>query len=179
MSEFSNPASGATAEARAYVARLLELLGDRDPLAVQEELPGRLREAVAGLDGEALCRPEAPGKWSVLQVLGHLADTEVVYRYRMRMNVSQPGSAIPAYDQELWADRLHYDEADLEATLNEIEVLRAANLRWLRSLGEEELDRAGVHEERGTESVRRIAELLAAHDIVHLRQIERIRAAIS
>lgn len=175
---FTNPSSGATEDAERYIEALLELLGDRDPLQVQRELVQRLRELVDGLDDSALRQPESPGKWSVLEVIGHLADTELVYRYRMRMSVAQPGSPIPAYDQDRWAAALRYNEADLEDVLREVEARRAANLAWLDGLTEEEMDRAGVHEERGTESVRQIVKLLAAHDLVHRNQIKRIRSAL-
>lgn len=170
--------TGATEEAAAYVERLLALLGERDPFAVQEVLVDRLREAVSGLDAEALRRPEGPGKWSVLEVVAHLADTELVYRYRMRMSVAQPGSPIAAYDQDRWAAGLRYLDADLEVMLDELDGLRKANLRWLRGLSDEEMDREGIHQERGPESVRRIVRLLAAHDLVHRGQIERIKAAV-
>lgn len=175
---FTNPSSGATEDAERYIRELLALLGDRDPFEVQRELVHRLRELVNGLDDSTLRRREAPGKWSILEVIGHLADTELVYRYRMRMSVAQPGSPIPAYDQDRWAAALHYNEADLEDALGEIEAARAANLAWVDGLSEEEMDRAGVHEERGTESVRQIVKLLAAHDLVHRNQIERIALAI-
>lgn len=130
-----------------------------------------------GLGESALRRPEAPGKWSILEVLRHLADTELVYRYRMRMSAAQPGSPIPAYDQDRWAAALRYNDHSPEAALQEIEALRSANLAWLEGLSDEEMDRAGVHEERGVESVRRIVQLLAAHDLVHRNQIQRIKSA--
>ena len=176
--DFTNPASTATEEAQRYIDDLLQLLGDRDPFEVQRELVERLRELVAGLDESQLRQPEGPGQWSILEVVWHLADTEVVYRYRMRMSVAQPGSAIPAYDQDLWAAGLRYNDGNLESVLKEIEALRAANLAWLADLSDEEMDRAGVHEERGTESVRRIVQLLAAHDLVHRNQIRRIKSGL-
>jgi uncharacterized damage-inducible protein DinB len=176
--DFSNPASTASDEAERYISRLLELLGDRDPIEVQKELAPRLRELVEGLDGSALRQPEAPGQWSILEVLGHLADTEVVYRYRMRMSVAQPGSAIPNYDQDLWAAGLRYNDASLEDALEQIDAWRTANLDWLSGLSDEEMSRAGIHEERGEESVDQIVRLLAAHDLVHRNQIRRIRAAL-
>lgn len=176
---FSNPAADAAAGATDYVRRLLMLLGDRDPLAVQRELVPWLRAAVDGLDERALRRPEGPGKWSILEVIRHLADSELVYRYRMRLIVAQPGAEVPAYDQDAWARRLRYDEDSVEGALEELAVLRDADLAWIAGLDDEELERSGVHAERGTESVRRIVRLLAAHDLVHRRQIERIKDALA
>lgn len=176
--DFSNPAAGAKERAARYVSDLLELLGDRDPLETMEELLPALRRAVEGLEDGLLRTREAPGKWSVLEVLLHLADTELVYRYRMRKIVAEPGSVLPGYDQDAWARGLGYGAGELESAFEELATLRRANLRWLRGLGDEELDRVGVHEERGPESVRRITQLLAAHDLVHRNQIQRIKAAV-
>lgn len=173
-SDFSNPSSRASVAAGRYVKELLALLGERDPFEVQGELVPWIRERISGLDEDELRRREAPGKWSVMEVIGHLADTELVYRYRMRMAVAQPGSPIPAYDQDRWVEGLGYNDADPEATIRELEELRSANLAWLRGLSDEEMGRIGVHEERGPESVEGILRLLAAHDLVHRRQIERI-----
>jgi hypothetical protein len=174
---FANSASDAAAGAADYVARCLALLGDRDPFAVQEATPGLLRQAVAGLGRAALTRPEAPGKWSILQVVRHLADTEIVYGYRLRLILAEDEPAIPGYDQDLWAGRLGYPEEDPEASLDELETARRGTLRLLRRLDEAQWRRAGLHAERGRETVRDVFRLLAAHDLIHLRQIERIRAA--
>jgi hypothetical protein len=62
VSIFSNPAGGARATAGEYIAALLDLLGNRNPLEVQAELSGSLRELTAGLSVDELFRPEAPGK---------------------------------------------------------------------------------------------------------------------
>ena len=80
MSSSSNPASQARENAAAYGKQVIDLLGDRDPLAVQEELLSVLEKEIAGLDDALLRRPEKPGKWLILQVLQHLADSELVFR---------------------------------------------------------------------------------------------------
>lgn len=174
----NNP-TGATRDVqRAYVRELLEILGDRDPMDVLSELVPRLRATLEDVDEETLRTPESPGKWSVMEVVRHLADSELVYRYRMRMIVAQPGCEIPAYDQDAWAEGLAYRSEAPTPVLHELDVLREADLRWLRGLTEEQLDRYGVHAERGRESVAQIVRLLAAHDLVHRRQIDRILAAV-
>jgi uncharacterized damage-inducible protein DinB len=180
MSSFSNPAipPGRDKEnAAAYVKSLMDLLGDRDPFAVQEEQLSMLEKEVAGLDDAILRRPEKPGKWSILQVIQHLADTELVYRYRMRLVLAQPGAEILGIDQDLWANELKYNEMELAEALEQIRVLRKANLKMLRSLSDEQMDRYGLHNERGPESVRKMLQMIAGHDLLHRNQIKRIKRA--
>jgi uncharacterized damage-inducible protein DinB len=172
---FTNPASSASETGAAYTRALLELLGDRDPFAVQEQLLPALRAHVADMSPSELRRPEAPGKWSVLDVICHLADSELIYGYRLRMIVAEDEPALVGYDQDRWAQRLHHDVAELDLELERLEQLRRFNLRFLRSLDDAEWDRIGSHSERGDESVRVLFQMLAAHDLVHLRQIERIK----
>lgn len=177
MSKFSNPVGEVGTAADAYVAGLLEVLGDLDPLAVQEELPDVLRQLTSGLDDAALRRPEKPGKWSVIEVVRHLADAELVTGYRLRLILAHREPEIQAYDQDLWARELRYNDGDLAESLELLRVLRGANLRLLRAQEDARLDRYGLHSERGKESVRRLMRMVAGHDLVHRRQIQRIRLA--
>ncbi len=160
-----------------YTRALLELLGDQDPTRVQEELLERLERAIGGI-GEAQMRlAERPGKWSILEVIQHLADSEVVYGYRIRAILTEETPDLAAYDQDDWATTLEYNAGSPSEALDQLRAMRWANLRLIRTLDDVRLERSGVHEERGVESVRTIVALLAAHDLVHLRQIERIKAA--
>ena len=174
---YSNPASQAKDNAAAYVKSLMDLPGNRDPLEVQSQHFAALQAEIAGIDDATLRRPERPGKWSIMQVIQHLADSEVVYRYRMRKILAQPTPDIQGYDQDLWAANLNYNEMDLHEALEIIHVLRAANLKMLRGLNETQLERYGLHNERGPESVRKILQMIAGHDILHLNQIRRIKKA--
>jgi uncharacterized damage-inducible protein DinB len=175
---FENRASEAKENADRYVQSLLDLLGGRDPLTTMPELPGAVAALVAGLDDAQLRRPEKQDKWSVIEVVQHLADTEIVWGYRVRKTLADPGTAIAGYDQDAWARSLHYGAANLETALAQLRALRAANLALLTSLTAEEWDRAGIHSERGPESVRQIARLVGGHDFVHRNQIARIKRAI-
>ncbi|MCI0692332.1 DinB family protein [candidate division KSB1 bacterium] len=177
MASFSNPASQAKENAAAYVKLLMDLLGDRDPFEVQSQQLATLQAELAGIDEATLRRPEKPGKWSIMQVVQHLADTELVYRYRTRMILAHPTPEIQGYDQDLWATELKYNEMELNEALEQVRVLRSANLKMLRGLNEAQMERIGMHSERGPESVRKILQMLAGHDILHLNQIRRIKQA--
>lgn len=157
-----------------YSARMLSLSAGKDPLAVLETTPKRIAALLAGRDAGALYRSPGPGRWSVAQIVAHLADAEIVGAYRFRMILAAPGTPIQAFDQDDWARALKYDAADPHASLAVLDSLRAAQLRLWRGLNAEELDRFGIHVERGKESVRHLLSLYAGHDLNHLAQIERL-----
>jgi hypothetical protein len=175
---FSNRFGAAKDEASLYTRALLELLGDRGPLDVLAELPAWLDRAVRGLSDAQLRRPERAGKWSVIQVAQHLADSEVVCAFRVRLILGSDEPAIQGYDQDRWADALRYADAPLDLVLAEVRVLREANLWLLRGLTTSQWERRGIHSERGPETVRHLTRLMGGHDLLHRRQIDRIKRAI-
>jgi uncharacterized damage-inducible protein DinB len=175
MSIYANPAG---LPADGYTKALLDLVKDHDPLQLQSDGPARMAEAFKGLGDAQLRMPERAGKWSIAEVVRHVADAELVASFRYRMIIAHAQPQIAGYDQDLWSRNLHYAESDIEESLEQFRVLRKVNVRLLRSLSDEERQRAGVHSERGLESVNQLMALLAAHDIVHTKQIERIRANI-
>lgn len=179
MSIFSNPLSRSREEAKAYTAAVLDLVGSREPLAVLHGTRGALETAVSGLNDRQLSQPEAPGKWSIRQVVRHLADSELVWGWRLRLVLAQDRPTLTGYDQDAWAERLRYNDASLEDSLTEFAVLRKANLRLLAQSSGDDLKRVGVHSERGDESVAHMIRLYAGHDLLHLRQIERIRGVVA
>lgn len=178
MSVFSNRYSAAKEEAGDYTQALLRLLGDRDPIAVLDKTPSELARRVAGVSRDDLARPEAQGKWSVLQVLRHLGDSELVWGYRLRRIIAEERPPILGYDQDRWAERLHYEGADAEGALAEQRALRAGHMRLIRSLGPAERKRVGVHSERGEESIEHMLRMMAGHDTLHLNQLDRIRKTL-
>ncbi len=177
MSVFTNPSGGSPQNASAYMSALLELLGDRDPREVLGATAAALRAATRSVSLEQLRRPEAPGKWSVIHVVQHLADSDLVWAWRLRLVIAQDRPPLTPYDQDRWAERLNYDEARLDDGLEQFNLLRRLNLQLIDRLSEDERARVGVHAERGDESVDRMMRLYAGHDLRHLRQIDRIRAA--
>ena len=179
MSVFTNPASRSAEQAQAYTQAILELLGARDPMDVLRATPESLRQAIAGMSASALTQPEAPAKWAVAQVLQHLADSELVWGFRLRMVLAADRPPLTGYDQDRWAERFRYEEADAAEALEQFTILRRANLRMLEGMTPTDLERVGVHSERGEESVAHMIRLDAGHDLLHLRQIERIRRAAS
>lgn len=178
MSFLSAHASATADDLKAYVAALLDALGDREALDVLTATPDALAAGAAGLSRDDDGRPEAPGKWSVRELVQHLADSELVGGFRYRMVLAHDAPVLPAYDQDRWAGRLHYADADLATALADFARLRGMNLRLLRRATPADHARVMRHPERGDESLAHMMRLYAGHDLIHLRQLARIRAAI-
>ena len=175
MSVFSNTSKDAPELRAQYAKAVLGLVNDREPLDILRETPGALARSVATLTPEKLRKPEAPGKWSVGMVLRHLADTDVVWGWRMRLILAQDRPPITGFDQDLWAERLDYAGADPNESLETFVVVRRDNLRLIERATAEDLQRVGVHAERGEESAGYLVRLYAGHDLMHLNQIDRIK----
>jgi hypothetical protein len=178
MSVFSNPFASAPGQAKAYAAAVVDLLGDRDPIDVLRRTPDALDASLRGLTPEEILRPEAPGKWSVRHVLRHLADSEIVWAWRIRLVLAQDRPPLTGYDQDAWADRLGYEGAEPVAALREFRTVRDGNLRLLDRVTSADLKRVAVHAERGEQTLELMIRLHAGHDLLHLKQIGRIRETL-
>jgi hypothetical protein len=178
MRELSNRAGTNAAEMARYTERLRGLAG-ADPIGALAGFPERLKARVSDLRRLALVTPEGGSRWSVLQVLEHLTDHEMIVGVRIRMILAHDEPEIQPFDQDLWATRLHWRDREVAETLEDFRALRTRNVRLVRSLSEAELERAGIHRERGRETVRHFIQLTAGHDQAHLNQIERIRSVVA
>ena len=147
-----------------------------EKLAAVESGPSRIAAAVAGLDDAALRFKPAPGKWCILEILGHLADIEVLYGYRMRQMMADKEPVIAPIDQDDWARHLGYLDATPSELLEAYQAARRANLRLLRRLQPADLEKGAFHPERGSKvALEELLGMMAGHDPNHLSQIERLK----
>ncbi|HVG24783.1 MAG TPA: DinB family protein [Thermoanaerobaculia bacterium] len=174
---FSNRAGDDEDAIRAYVKGLTDLTAGEEPLDVLARLGANMRAAIAGLTDVQLRRPESDGKWSMRDVVRHLADAELVLAFRYRMILAHERPPIAAYDQDLWVAKLERDD-DTETIVSDLEAVRSINLRLLRVQKPEAWERVGLHAERGEESLALLVRMAAGHDVVHTRQLARIRKVI-
>jgi hypothetical protein len=159
-----------------YTQRILGYVEGKQPLAVQAATAKKLDRLIKGVSTAKLRKRPAPEKWSVNEIVAHLADGEIVGAFRMRLILGSPGAHIVAYDQDQWVTSGHYDKRDPRESVEQFRVLREANLVLLKSLKPEQWKDYGVHSERGQESIEHIVRMFAGHDINHLQQIEKILA---
>ena len=160
---------------RQYVRRMLRLIAGRDPLAVMRASPARLARLTRGLTRAELHRRPAPGKWSIAEIVAHLADSELVIGHRFRIVFAATGAPMANYDQDFWAARGIYARQRVRDSLAEFTLLRRKNLRLLGLMPRGLWRNYGRHELRGRESIRRIVQLYAGHDLNHLQQVAAIR----
>src|SRR5262245_14287806 len=118
------PESDMSETAQQYIERLLSYVEGKEPHAVLAATAGKLEGLIAGVSAADLRRRPAPNKWSVGEILAHLADAEVVGAFRMRLILGAPGTPIVAYDQDDWAKSGHYDKRDLQKSLEQFRVVR-------------------------------------------------------
>lgn len=157
-----------------YSERILSYSKGKDGLALQQATPKKLAKLIKGRKKKALTRRPAPDKWSVAEIVAHMADAEVAIAWRLRQILSKNAVPIQAYDQDAWAATFDYAHRDPKQSLESFRVLRDNNIALLKSAPRKLWDNYGVHEERGNESVSHTVSLIAGHDLNHLQQIERI-----
>ena len=157
-----------------YTQRMLYNAQGQDPIKVQSATNKKLTRLIQGVPTAKLRKRPAPDKWSVAEILAHLADVEIVVGWRMRSILGAPGTPIQPFDQDAWVTAGHYNNRDPRKSVEQHRVVREANLALLKSLSPDQWKHFGQHAERGQESIERIVRMMAGHDTNHMHQIERI-----
>jgi hypothetical protein len=160
-----------------YVQCVLGYLGGQDPLSIQQRTPTELARVIKGASASRLHQRPAPVKWSVAEILAHLADTEIVASWRIRSILGSPGTPLQAFDQDAWVAAGHYDRRDPRQSLELFRVLREVNVELFKTLTPEQWKHHGMHAERGVETVEHMVRLFAGHDLNHTHQVEQILAS--
>jgi DinB superfamily len=157
-----------------YTQRLLGYSQDKDGLALQQAAPKKLAALLKGKTKKTLTRRPAPDKWSVAEIVAHLADAELAISWRLRQILSRNAVPLQAYDQDAWAATFDYAHRDPQLSLATFRTLRDNNITLLKAAPRKLWDNYGVHEERGNESIAHMVRMTAGHDLNHLMQVESI-----
>ena len=157
-----------------YIARVTGYVEGKKPLIVQAASANRLARLIKGVPTAKLKKRPAPDRWSVAEIIAHMADTEIVAGWRIRLILGAPGTPILGFDQDSWAIAGHYSKRDPRQSLEQFRAFREANLSLLKTLKPAQWRYHGVHSERGIETVEHISRMFAGHDVNHILQIEKI-----
>ena len=116
-----------------------------------------------------------PGKWSAVEIVQHLADSEMTSAMRLRKLLTEDFPVIYGYDQDNYAEKLRYNEREIAPALEAFRGARATSLQILENLSEEDWRREGWHNEHGRYSIEKWLEIYAAHAPGHAEQIQRLK----
>jgi len=139
--------------------------------------PELLASLMTGAAGPELDFTTAPGKWSVRQIVSHLADSEIVASDRFRRAIAEDNPTLLNYDQDAWAKNLNYGRRRTSEAIETMRRLRTENYDLLKELPAEAFARTATHAVRGTVTLRDLVETFAKHVESHALQIKEIRAA--
>ena len=134
--------------------------------------PRELRRLADRVGPGGIAVAPAPGKWSARDILCHLADSEIVFGFRLRQALAEDRHVIQPFDQEKWAPPYAAQHAD--AALATFEAVRRWNLALLDTVTPAQRAKPVTHPERGEMTFETIVETMAGHDLNHLKQLEEI-----
>jgi uncharacterized damage-inducible protein DinB len=140
--------------------------------------PQLLRAAIDGMTAEQLDARPIAGKWSVREVICHIADYEPIYADRMKRVIAEHEPTILGGDATAFTTRLAYGSRDVADELALIDLVRNQMGRILRTLGPEDFQRRGVHAQRGPMTLEAILERVMNHIPHHVQFIEEKRTAM-
>jgi len=160
--------------AEQYIGRILGNVEGQDALKVQKATAGKLQKILRGLSARQLRWQPAPGKWSIAEILAHLADVEIVASWRLRSVIASSGVTIQPFNQDVWATVFQYNKCDPKRSLEIFRFLRENNLEMLKRVAPEAWANYGMHLERGKETLAHLTRMFAGHDTNHVLQVENI-----
>ncbi len=157
-----------------YTKRIRSYMTGKKPLNVLSTTPRLIAGLIKGVSKKRLAKRPGPNAWSVTEILAHLADAEVVQSFRLRLILGSNKTLIQSWNQDVWAKFSNYPNHDPALSLESYRANRERNVRLLKALSRRMWSHYGMHDERGKETVTRVMELMAGHDINHVNQIRRL-----
>lgn len=149
-----------------------QFLAGEEPLKVLASTARHIEDIVDELGSERANSSPAPGKWSPREIICHLADTEMVFAFRLRQTLAEDHHVIQPFDQQKWATL--YSAYEMQDALATFGAVRSWNLALLRSLCPTDHAKGVTHPERGAMTFYTIVETMAGHDLNHIGQLETI-----
>jgi len=134
--------------------------------------PDAIAENLEMIGAQRASVPPAPGKWSAVEIVSHLADCEIVFAFRLRQTLAEDNPTIQPFDQDKWA--VQYPGISAALALETFSALRKWNLLLIQSASPSAAGRIMTHPERGAMTFQTIVQTMAGHDLNHLAQLRRI-----
>ena len=138
-----------------------------------------LRALVRDISDRQLRQRPGPGEWAIIEVVGHLADTEERALGRVRRMIAEDSPWLEPFDQAALAEERRYIDRDLAGELGRLDRLRTQHVAELEAQDGAAWKRTGRHGEHGEISIELYEAHVAAEEVDHLAQISRILTAPS
>lgn len=133
-----------------------------------------LEQLISKVSAETIIRQPGENRWSILQIVCHLADAELLAAVRIRRIVAEDRPKLWGYRQEVWADRLGYQQRKIETVVARFALLRRENTELLAGLPDAAWIQTGEHDEYGVLSLKQLIQDYLDHTSKHLDQIEKL-----
>jgi uncharacterized damage-inducible protein DinB len=150
-------------------------LGDRDAKSVVADTPKQLTALVERLGPDGLKRSLGPGKWTMSEVLCHLADCEIAFAFRLRQALAEANHLVQPFNQDIWAQP--YKSLDGQAALKTFSALREWNVALLETVPADAFSKRVTHPERGEMTFQTLVDTMAGHDLNHLQQLDALASS--
>ncbi|QDU07750.1 DinB family protein [Gimesia aquarii] len=141
--------------------------------------PETLRQAIAGMTAADIDAAPIPGKWSTRQIICHIADFEPVYADRMKRVIAEEDPPLMGGDPDLFAERLAYEQRDLEEEFQLMIAVRQHMGRILKSIDPDDFQRTGNHSRDGALSLTDLLSRITNHIPHHIKFIREKRNALN
>lgn len=161
-------------EEKALARPYVHLLEDRDPVEVLRSTPARLNKVLGSLSTEAIERKPSEHKWSVREILCHLADCEIAWAWRLRLIYGDDNPTLQPFDQDRWAPAYDGGGSTTDAARATWNSVRRWNLALIDGLSDEQKQRPAIHPELGPITLWSVVEIAAGHDLHHINSLERV-----
>ena len=132
--------------------------------------------SITGAAGSEVDFVPEPEKWSIRQIVAHLADAEIVATMRLRQILAEEDPKMQAWDQAAWAKNLDYARRKPSQSLETFRRIRGENYELIKDLPETSFERAGIHSDRGRMTLKQLVQLIAEHAESHATQLRARRA---
>jgi uncharacterized damage-inducible protein DinB len=154
-----------------YYGKYIALVPDGDIVATLEAQRSETARFLAGLSEQQAAHRYAPDKWSVKEVVGHVADSERIFAYRALRISRGDQMPIEGFEQDDYVRAAQFDRLSIADLAAEFTSVRQATLRLFANLSPDAWTRRGVANKNEV-SVRALAYMIAGHELHH-RQILR------
>jgi len=157
-----------TGEYNSYYQRYIDLATEDDVVAALDAQSHETATLLGGLSEQQASHRYEPDKWTVKQLVGHIADSERIFAYRALRIARGDTTPLPGFEQEPYVANAASDDRPIAELAEEFAAVRKANVMMLRALPEEAWSRVGTASDHAI-SVRALVFIILGHERHHLR----------